>query len=129
MSPHRTMPSLYKLKDLPEFKRFQAANPGKDLDALQSSLMFGKAIHWLSILEVLWPDFTKMNWYSVEVAYIVCNDPEYKTYPREFYDQIAQAIAFFWRLQLEELFPNGNWKVVIRDDDEITVEAAIEEKL
>lgn len=121
------IPHLFQLQDIPEFQRFQAANPDNCLDAYQTALMYGRAIHWMSILEILWPDFATFedNVYTIEVAYIVCNDPDDDTLPDEFYQQIAMTIATFWRIQLDDLYPNGDWKVEIWPDDEITIQAVI----
>jgi hypothetical protein len=122
------LPHAYSLEDLPQFRRFQAANPGKDLNGLKSLVMFGQAIHWLSFFDVIWPDFEHKDYVRVEVAYIVANDPEDDKYPRAMYDQIAGAIAVFWRVQLDDLYPEGKWSVNVRDDAEITVEATITER-
>jgi hypothetical protein len=128
--PKYIIPKLYQLNELPEFKRFQQANPGKYLSEGNAAMMFGRAIHWLSIYEILWPDFENKNHYSIEVGYIVCNDPDTKTpgLPIEFYRQIAEILAMFWRIQLEDLYPNGDWSVEIQDDDEMTVEAMIKQR-
>jgi len=115
----------FKLEELPEFRRFQEANPGHKIDARQTALMYGRAIHWLSIFEVLWPDFEGRDYYRVEVAYIVVNDPDDKLLPPEFYSQIAQILATFWKIQLEDLYPAGDWSVTIQSDPEITVDAYI----
>jgi len=119
---------LYSLEDLPEFKRFQAANPGSRLDAEQAIIMFGRAIHWLSILEIIWPDFEAKDYFSVEVAYLVCNDPEDKDYPPAFYQQLANTVAMFWRIKLDALYPDGDWAVDVGSDPEITVEAIIRKR-
>lgn len=119
------IPKYYQLTELPEFKRFQSANPGKELDQLQTAIMFGRAIHWLSFFDILWPNFEKINYYSVEVAYIVANDPDNQYLPKEFYNQIAGMLSMFWKIQLEDLYPNGDWNVEIHNDPEITVDAHI----
>ena len=50
-------PKKYTLYDLPEFQEFQMANPQNEIDGMQTAIMYGRAIHWLSFLEVLWPPF------------------------------------------------------------------------
>lgn len=125
---HYKMPKAYSLQDLPEFQRFQAANPGKDLNGLKSLAMFGQAIHWLSFFDVIWPDFEHKDYFRVEVAYCVANDPDRDKYPVAMYAQIAGTIAMFWRVQLSDLYPEGNWVVNVRDDPEMTVEATIVER-
>jgi hypothetical protein len=116
----------FALQDIPKFQRFQQANPqNPGIDAKQAILMYGRAIHWISILDILWPNFEKMDHYSVEVAYIVVNDPEEKELPPNFFRYIAQMIAMFWELQLAQKYPSGNWSVDIDDDPEITVWAEI----
>lgn len=122
------IPRKYELSLLPEFKQFQQLNPNHEIDSLQSIIAFGRAIHWLSIIDVLWPKFEEMDYYAVEVRYIVHNDPDKSSYPVEFYDQIASTLAFFWKIQLENLLPSGDWEVIIRDDPEITVDAYIKKR-
>lgn len=119
-------PNLYELKSLPEFQRFQEANPDNKIDEIQTAIMFGRAIHWLAIIDILWPDFNILSYYSVEVKYLVYNDPDRALIPRAFYDQLAQVISEFWKIQLEDLFPKGDWSVNIRNDPEITVDAVIQ---
>ncbi len=125
-----TIPKLYQLKQLPEFIRFQQANSGKDLDEIDAAVKYGEAIHWLSLYEMLWPDFENVDYYQFEVMYIICNDPDFNqnNLPIEFYKQIAEILAMFWRIKLEDLYPNGEWSVEIRDDDEMTVEAIIKHR-
>jgi hypothetical protein len=48
-----------------------------------------------------------------------------KNLPIEFYKQIVEILAMFWRIILEDLYPNGDWVVEIQDDTEMTVEAII----
>lgn len=116
----------FSLQDIPEFQRFQNANPQKpNMDSLQAISMYGRAIHWIGILDIIWPDFEKKDYYAVEVAYIVVNDPDEKELPPIFFQYIAQMIAMFWKLQLEQKYPTGNWSVDIDDDPEISVRAEI----
>lgn len=113
----------YGLKDIPEFIRFQSMNPDNILSEKQSSAAYGKAIHWMSILQILWPDFTKIDHYEIEVGYLVPNDPDAPSLPEEWFLQMAQTIAVFWRIQLEDLYPNGEWKI---DVDEVRPEHRME---
>jgi hypothetical protein len=119
------IPKLYKLESLPEFQRFQEANPDNKIDEIQTAIMFGRAIHWLAIIDILWPDYNILNYYSVEVKYLAYNDPDRGLIPSEFYDHLAHVIYEFWKIQLEDLFPEGNWSVNIRNDPELTVDAII----
>ncbi len=118
-------PPLFKLKDLQEFKDFEKENFGKDLDEIQTIIMFGRAIHWLSILEILWPNFEQNDYYSVEVKNIIYNDPQKQLLPNEFYIQIAEMLYIFWMTKLERLYPEGKWEVKIHNDPEMTVDATI----
>ena len=58
----------YRLSDIPEYKVFQAENPQNEIDAEQCAIMFGRAIHWLSFMELLWPPFETENYYMVFVS-------------------------------------------------------------
>ncbi len=112
----------FALHDVPQFQRFQAANPqNPNIGALQAATMYGRAIHWISMLDLLWPDMEKMDHLSLEVAYIVVNDPDEHLLPHSFYEYIARRIAMFWEMQLKERYPNGDWAVEIDDDPEMTV--------
>ena len=111
----------FTLQDTSEFQEFQNANPGKNLDARQTVLMYSRAIHWMSMLEILWPNFEEQEDFSVEVAYIVVNDPDDDKLPSEFYEQVRQYIVMFWTIQLEDMYPNGGWEVEIWPDPELTV--------
>jgi hypothetical protein len=122
------IPKYYKLNDLPEYKRFQQANPGKDLDAIQAAIMFGRAIHWLSISDILWPDFGNVDYFSIEVMDIVYNDPDRPNLPIDFYNQIAELLAMFWKIKLTDLYPGGDWDVTIHNDPELTVDAFIRKR-
>jgi len=121
-------PSFYKLRDLQEFKNIELVNPGKEINEFDAMAVYVRAIHWLTLLEILWPDFEKENYYSVEVASIVNNDPGKSSLPKEFFTQIAEMLALFWKLKLENLYPQGNWIVQIHNDPEITVDATIHER-
>jgi hypothetical protein len=116
----------FSLRDVPEFQRFQAANPQDlNIDPYGVMVVYGRAIHWMSILEILWPNFEKNDHLSVEVAYVVVNDPDDKKLPQDFFQYIAGMIAMFWKLQLSQEYPDGDWSVDIDDDPEITVWAEI----
>ena len=119
------MPNTYQLSDLPEFKRFQAANPGKELDEIQTAIMYGQAIHWLSILAIISPNFYEIDYYSVEVKHIIQNDPDRLVLPKEFFEKTAETISMLWKLQLRALFPDGKWEVKVWNDAEITVDVTI----
>jgi len=119
----------FDINDVPEFRRFKAANPqNPSLDSWQTVFMYVQAIHWISILDMLWPDFDEKEYYSVEVAYLTINDPDDQDLPPSFYQYIAQMIAMFWEIRLEQLYPNGSWSVEIDDDVEITVSAEIKSR-
>ena len=122
------IPRLFKLEDVPEYRRFQDANPGKDIHELNSIIMFGRAIHWLAIVNILWPRFEILDYYSVEVKYIVYNDPDSSHLPIEFYEQIRLILDTFWKIQLEDLYPNGKWEVKLHNDPEMTIDATIYER-
>ncbi len=116
----------FMLEDVPEFHRFQDANfQDPSIDALQTAIMYGRAIQWISMLDVIWPDFESENYYFVDTAYIVANDPDKDALPQAFYEYIAKMIAMFWELQLRDKYPNGQWSVNIDDEPEMTVRAEI----
>ena len=116
----------FGIKDIGEFQRLRNANPqNPGLDSLQAALMYGRAIHWLSFLDVIWPAFDSLDYFKVEAAYIVVNDPDDAGLPVSFYHYIAQMIAMFWEIQLKQKYPAGDWSVEIDDDPEITVWAQI----
>ena len=123
------IPQMFKLEDVPEFQRFQENNPKDVIDEQQAAITFGRAIHWLSIYQILWPPFEKVDCYFVEVGYIVINDPDekLKLLPNTFYQQIAVMLKTFWTIQLSDLYPEGDWDVVIHnyDGEEILVQADI----
>jgi hypothetical protein len=127
--PKYKMSHAFKLEALPEYSRFQKANPNSQLDAKQTIMMFGRAIHWLSIFEIIWPNFEEKDYFSVEVAYLVYNDPDDKNFPDTLYDQIARVISTFWTIQLDDLYPNGDWIVSVGQDPEITVSASIRKRV
>lgn len=114
--------STFGIEDVPEFQRLRMANPqNPSLGALQAILMYGRAIHWMAILEILWPDFDKLDNYRIEIAYIIVNDPDDKKLAPSFYRYIANMIAMFWEIQLTQRYPTGDWSVSIDDDPEMTL--------
>jgi hypothetical protein len=123
--PKYQLPQIYQISDLPEFHRLIAANPDEELKANQVAAMYSTAINWFAIIGTIWPDFEKNNYISIEVGYILNGDPERENYPEDLYKQIAEMIAMFWRIQLEDLYPHRKWSVEVRDDPEVTVVAEI----
>jgi hypothetical protein len=118
-------PKLFTLDMLPEFIRTQELSPKDDLDEVRIAIMYGRAIHWLSFLDILSPPFEEVNYYFVEVGYIIHNDPDRKELPIEFYKQIAETLSMFWNLQLANLYPNGKWKVEIFENQDMLVQVNI----
>lgn len=116
---------IFKIEMLPDFIRMQKDNPKKALGEQQVAIMYGRAIHWLSILEILSPPFEEVDSYFVEVSYLVINDPDEKDLPVEFFRQLAQMVSFFWTLQLQNLYPNGEWVVEIFEEQDMLVQADI----
>jgi hypothetical protein len=114
--------------DVPEFQRLQANNPQNIIDENQTAIMYGRAVHWMSFLQILWPPFAKEDFYMVEVNYIVSNDPDRHLLPKTFYEQIAEFLKTFWTIQLDDLYPNGDWKVEIYNRGEIIVQAEIKRR-
>lgn len=115
----------YRLQDVPEFQRFRDDNPGSIIDERAAALTFGRAIHWMSILSLLWPDFSDKDYYEVEVVYLVNSDPDDHLYPDAFYRQIAEVLSECWQSQLQALYSNGDFSVTIYNDPEISVVAKI----
>ena len=114
------------LRDIPLFQRLEQANPDNpNIDAISAANMFGQAIHWASIFEVIWPDFDNLDYYGIDVTYIARNDPDKDYLPESFYVHTAQMIAMFWELQLQQKYPAGDWTVDIDDEPEMTVRAEI----
>ncbi len=123
------IPRKFTLRDIPLYKEFQEDNPDSDIDEKACALNFGEAIHWMSILQILWPDFEQIDYYSFEVAYVIVNDPDEQKIPKEWHHQIAETIVMFWRIQLEDLYPDGNWEAWVEDDPEITAYAVIHNRV
>ena len=119
------IPKIFTLRDVPEFKDFQAANPQNYIEEKQTIIMYGRAVHWMSILSILWPDFEHEDYYILELSTIVFNDPYKPELPVDFYKQLAHYITTFWRIQLEDLYPNGDWGVEMLDDPEMTIQVSI----
>lgn len=127
--PKHIVPQLFKLEDVPEFQRLQKNNPQNVIDEQQAAIMYGRAIHWLSIFRILWPAFDQEDFYFVEVKYIVYNDPDVKLLPDAFYQQIALILKTFWTIQLTDLYPEGDWDVEITGRaGEIIVQANIRKR-
>ena len=123
--PTISTPNFFTLNDVPEYKRFMAANPKRVITPDQVATMYSTSIDWYAIFGIIWPDFKSIKYLSIEVKVLFINDPDKQGFPHEFYTQIANMIAMFWRIQLSDLFPDGLWKVNIWDDPEITVDAEI----
>jgi hypothetical protein len=122
------IPDLITFEQLPEFLELQKMNPSRKIEALPTAVNYGRAIHWLSFFKVLWPDFSKIDEYRVEVGYLVINDPGESLLPVEFYDQMVLIIETFWEIQLSDLYPNGDWKVTVWDDPERSVTVRIKNR-
>lgn len=125
------LPNLYSLYDLPEYQEFINNNPKNknDIDGMATAIGFGRAIHWLSFVEVLWPPFEKVDEYRAWVSYLVINDPREKELPLVFYQQIALTLKMFWTIQLENLYPNGGWEVILSGwDSDIILDAVIRKR-
>ena len=77
----------FLIDDIPEYQRLKAANPqNQDMDSLQAITMYGRATHWASIFDIIWPDFDKIDrYFTIEMAYIVINDPDESILPPSFY--------------------------------------------
>lgn len=58
---------------------------------------------------------------TIEVAYIIVNDPDNERIPKSFHKYIANMITMFWKLQLEQNYPTWKWEIFIDDDEEITI--------
>lgn len=118
-------PKRFAINLLPEVVRTQEVNPGNKLDEVQIAIMYGRAIHWLSFLDILCPPFEDVDCYFVETKYLVRNDPDYNELPVEFYRQVAEMLSMFWTLRLSNLYPEGNWKVEISENEDMLVQANI----
>ncbi len=70
----------------------------------------------MSILQILWPDFEKKDHYEILVGYLIPNDPDEAQLPDGWFLQMAQTIAMFWRIQLEDLYPDGDWEIYIDEE-------------
>ena len=116
----------FNIQDLPEFQRFKALNPeNPEATALNTITMFGRAIHWVAMFDVIWPDFENIEYLKIEVGYIVINDPDDANLSPSFYEYIAKMIAMFWELQLKQKHPNWKWDIFIDDDPEVTLDITI----
>jgi hypothetical protein len=119
-------PNFFSLKSVPEFIRFQNANPQHKIDEKQVAIMYGKAIHWISFLDIIWPDFQNENYFYMELIYIVANDPEMSKLPKTFYLQIGETLKILWEIELIHMFPNGKWKInFYPDNPELPIDVEI----
>ncbi|HEY5983053.1 MAG TPA: hypothetical protein VIU38_06225 [Anaerolineales bacterium] len=118
--------SRFDISTLPEFHKLARANPqNPPLDALGAITVFGRAIHWAAILDVIWPDFENQNYLTLEAAYLTVNDPDDQELPEAFHKYLAKMITMFWDLQLRTHHPDWKWNISIDDDPEITLEVQI----
>lgn len=118
------IPKICTLKDIPEFKRLQECNPKEEITSVH--IIYCRAIHWMSIFKIIWPPFDKIDSYTVDVRRIVMNDPDYNDLPNIFFEQILIILKSFWTIQLSDLNPDGDWKIVVKNnDEELTISAII----
>lgn len=118
-------PHMFSLKDIPEFQRFVQNNPGKKIDEQDTAITYGLAINWMSILDILWPPFDKIDFYMVEVKYLVYNDPDNKDLPDAFFQHIQDVLRFFWTSQLQELYPDGGYIIESDHNCEYLIQVTI----
>jgi hypothetical protein len=119
------MSDSFDLNKIPEFHRFQAANPHNVIDEEAAIMMYGRAIHWASILKIISPDFENEDYYSVDVIYLAYHDPDRAQIPEEFYKYMEKKLYELWTLQLEKLYPHGDWTVKIWGNSERSVDVTI----
>jgi hypothetical protein len=117
----------FLIDDIPEYQKLKAANPqNPNLTSLQAIVMYGRAIHWVGIFDVIWPDFDKIErYFKIELGYIVINDPDDSILPPSFYEYLRNMIVMFWEMQLRTRYPHGDWSIAIDDDPEMTIELEI----
>jgi hypothetical protein len=120
----------FLIDDVPEYQRFKAANPqNQDMDSLQAITMYGRAIHWIGIFDIIWPDFDKIDrYFTIELSIIVITDPDKNILPPSFYEYLRNMIVMFWEMQLQTLYPQGDWSIAIDDDPEMTIELEIKSR-
>lgn len=110
--PDYIIPRLFSLKDVPEFQRFSENNPQNIIDAMQTAIMYGRAAHWMFIIEVLWPPFDKIDSDEHNVSFTVQKDPDNDPFLDDaYYEQIRTILKTFWTIQLTDLFPEGDWEI------------------
>ena len=115
------------IKEIPEFQRVQEANPLEEIDNVV--IMYGRAIHWITIFQILWPLFAEKDSYSVQVKHLIKNDPDQMLIPEKFYVFLGEVLKDFWTIQLSDLYPLGDWEVKICDDKDMTVQATVFQRL
>ncbi len=87
--PKYSIPRIFTLEEVPEFKRLQKNNPQKVIDAQQAAILCSRAIHWLAIFQILWPSFDQEDFCYLQVRFIVNEDLGRDVIPEAFYQQIA----------------------------------------
>ena len=127
--PKYIIPQIFTLEDVPEFNRLQENNPQKVIDAQQAAILCVRAIHWLSIFQLLWPPFDQEDFYLVEVKNLIHNDQDREIIPEAFYQQIALIIKTFWTIQLTDLYPDGDWDVKMITEGDLLVQAEIRKRI
>jgi hypothetical protein len=117
----------FLIDDIPAYQRLKAANPqNPNLTSLQAIVMYGRAIHWVGIFDVIWPDFDKIDrYFKIELSIIVNVDPDKDILPPSFYEYVRNMIVMFWEMQLQARYPHGDWNIAIDDDPEMTIELEI----
>lgn len=115
----------FNIQDLPEYHQLKPDNPQDRVDALGLMMAFGRAVHWVAIFDIIWPDFEDIEYLKIEVGYIVINDPNDANLSPSFYEYVAKMIAMFWELQLKQKHPNWKWDIFIDDDPEVTLDITI----
>lgn len=120
-------PSIFKLSDVPEYQAFIKNNPDKCIDGLETAIVFGRAIHWMAFLEVLWPPFEEVDFYMVEVRYLVWNDPDNHELPEAFFIHMVETLRYFWTMQLNQILPNGDWEIET-DQSELLIQVTIKNR-
>ena len=127
--PKHIIPRIFTLDEVPEYKRLQRNNPQKVIDAQQAAILCVRAIHWLSIFQILWPPFDQEDFYLVEVKNLIHNDQDREIIPEAFYQQIALIIKTFWTIQLTDLYPDGGWDVKMITEGDLLVQAEIRKRI
>ena len=116
--PKYSIPRIFTLEEVPEFKRLQKNNPQKVIDAQQAAILCSRAIHWLAIFQILWPSFDQEDFCYLQVRFIVNEDLGRDVIPEAFYQQIAIIFKTLWTIQLTDLYPDGDWNVEWLEDED-----------